>query len=321
MRLLSIAINSAPAKTFSFHFAVLILVLFLGGISNASAKTLPDKLLKIGGAEIEVFFAPGVADEAYAASQEEIIEWIERSAKAVVDYFHVFPVKNLNIRITDGAGARVGGTSYPGATPFITISINQAMTKEFLFDDWVMVHEMVHLSFPPLKRRHYWLLEGLATYVEPIVRVRAGIMKEDNAWRWLINGTPQGLPKAGDKGLDNTPTWGRKYWGGAVFFFLADIAIHKQTNNKFGIEHALRAIQAAGGSMQLEMDWEVSKALAIGDKATGTKVLMTLYKQMKDKPVITDLAVIWKELGVSLKGTEVVYNNAALSAKIRKSIY
>ena len=34
-----------------------------------------------------------------------------------------------------------------------------------------------------------------------------------------------------------------------------------------------------------------------------------------------DLASIWKDLGVSLKGTEVVYNNTAPSAKVRKSIY
>jgi predicted metalloprotease with PDZ domain len=195
------------------------------------------------------------------------------------------------------------------------------MTKEFLFDDWVMVHEMVHLSFPPVKRRHYWLLEGLANYVEPIVHVRAGIMKEESAWRWLINGTPQGLSKAGGQGLDNTPSWGRKYWGGALFFVLADITIHKQTNNEFVIEHALRAIQAAGGSMQLENDWAVSRALAIGDKATGTKILMTLYEQMKDKPVMTDLAAIWRELGVSLIGTSIIYNDAAPLATIRRSIY
>ena len=321
MRLFYKAKNLSPVKTFAFYCTAIIFLLFFTGINNVSAKTQPDKHLKIGASEIEVFFAPGVGGEGYAASQQEILEWIDRSAKAVVDYFHGFPVKNLSISINDGAGARVDGTSYHGENPLITISINRGMTAEFLFDDWVMVHEMVHLSFPPVNRRHNWLLEGLATYVEPIVRVRAGIMKEENAWSWLIKGTPQGLPKAGDKGLDNTPTWGRKYWGGAVFFVLADIEIHKQTNNKFGIEHALRAIQAAGGSMQLENNWEVRKALAIADKATGTKILMTLYEQMKDKPVMTDLATIWRELGVSLKDTNIIYNDAAPLAAIRRSIY
>ena len=211
--------------------------------------------------------------------------------------------------------------AYHGEKPSIVISINSSMSAKFLFDDWVIVHEMVHLAFPPVNRRHNWLLEGLATYVEPIVRVRAGIMKEEKAWRWLINGTPQGLPKTGDKGLDNTLTWGRKYWGGAVFFVLADIEIHKQTKNKFGIEHALRAINAEGGSMQLENDWEVSKALLIGDKATGTKVLMSLYEQHKDKSVMTDLAAVWKQLGVSQIGSSIIYNDTAPLSAIRRSIY
>jgi hypothetical protein len=163
-------------------------------------------------------------------------------------------------------------------------------------------------------------LEGLATYIEPIVRVRAGIMPEEKAWRWLIKGTPQGLPKAGDRGLDNTPTWGRKYCGGAVFFLLADIQIHQQTNNKYGIEHALQAIQAAGGSMQLEHNWPVTKALAIGDKATGTHVLMTLYNSMKDRAVQTDLNAIWKNLGVSLNSDRITFNDNSPQAKLRKSL-
>ena len=45
---------------------------------------------------------------------------------------------------------------------------------------------------------------------------------------------PFGLPKEGDKGLDYTHTWGRTYWGGAIFCLLADIEIRQQTNNKNG---------------------------------------------------------------------------------------
>ena len=57
---------------------------------------------------------------------------------------------------------------------------------------------------------------------------------------------PKGLPAAGDRGLDYTPTWGRTYWGGALFCLLADIDIRKRTSNRFGLQDALRAIVAAG---------------------------------------------------------------------------
>ena len=312
MQLVYKAIN----KVLLFFF-----VMFLSIYSATAKEKQADKILKVGGATIEVYFAEGVAAQGYRLNKQQVINWIERSAKAVSHYYQKFPVKNLTMLIDDGAGQRVNGTAYHGETPFIRININQSFDENTLSNDWVMVHEMVHLSFPPVNRRHSWLLEGLATYVEPIVRVRAGMLNEEQGWKWLIKGTPQGLPEAGNKGLDNTATWGQKYWGGAIFFLVADIRIHQQTNNKFGIEHALRAIQKSGGSMQLETNWQVSKALESGDKATGTKVLMTLYNEMRDKPVMTDLNKIWRKLGVSLKGTQIIYNNKAEQVNLRNSIY
>lgn len=279
-----------------------------------------DKTLKIGGANIEVYFTPGVAEEDYKLNRKQVIAWVDQSANAVTKYFKRFPVKTLRLSITDGARNRVNGTAYHGLEPLITINISPTFTEATLADDWVMVHEMVHLAFPPVHRRHQWLLEGLATYVEPIARVRSGLLSEEKAWEWIINGTPQGLPEFGNQGLDNTPTWGQKYWGGAIFFLVADMRIHQQTNNKLGIEHALRAIQKSGGSMQLEHNWEVEKALNIGDKATGTKVLMTLYQDMKDKAVMTDLDKIWQDLGVSYNNNEVSYNDNAKLADLRHSL-
>ena len=310
----------SPKVFFKLIFFSFVLVLSLFSVKPVWADD-DNVTLNIGGATIDVFFAPGVAQKDYKLSRKEVVAWIERSAHAVTKYFHRFPVKSLRMAINDGAGSRVNGTAYHGEVPLIMINISESFDAQFLTNDWVMVHEMVHLSFPPVVRRHNWLLEGLATYVEPVVRVRAGLLKEDEAWKWLINGTPQGLPRFGNRGLDNTPTWGQTYWGGAIFFLVADMRIHQQTNNKFGIEHALRAIQKNGGSMQLEHTWQVDKALKIGDKATGTQVLMTLYNEMKDKAVKTDLEQIWRDLGVSRKGNKTLYNDNAPLAQLRRSIY
>ena len=49
------------------------------------------------------------------------------------------------------------------------------------------------------------------------------------------------------------------------------------------------------------------QSVKIGDQATGTKVLMPLYNQMKNKPVATDLNAIWKRLGVSFQGTRIIF--------------
>jgi hypothetical protein len=41
----------------------------------------------------------------------------------------------------------------------------------------------------------------------------------------MVSGMPQGEPQRGDRGLDGTHTWGRTYWGGAMFCLLTDVEI------------------------------------------------------------------------------------------------
>src|SRR5260370_11557077 len=90
--------------------------------------------------------------------------------------------------------------------------------------------------------------EGIDTYVEPIVRAYVGRLTCEQVWGDMVRDMPQGLPEAGDQGLDNTRTWGRTYWGGAIFCLLADIGIRKHTGNAKGLQDALRAINRAGGT-------------------------------------------------------------------------
>jgi hypothetical protein len=133
-----------------------------------------------------------------------------------------------------------------------------------------------------------------------------------------VDGLPQGLPKPGDKGLDHTPTWGRTYWGGALFCLLADIEIRQQTANQHGLQDALKAILAAGGSMQAS--WPLQHALEVGDEATGVPVLTELYNRLKATPVEVDLAKLWQRLGIEVHGKTVIFDNKAPLASVRQTI-
>jgi predicted metalloprotease with PDZ domain len=126
------------------------------------------------------------------------------------------------------------------------------------------------------------------------------------------------LPRREDRGLDFTPTWGRTYWGGALFCLLADIEIRKRTGNRKGLEDALRAILAAGGT--IETEWPLTKALRIGDEATGVPVLSELYEKMKASPYPVDLNALWKELGVERKEGLIRFNDSAPLGAIRRAI-
>jgi predicted metalloprotease with PDZ domain len=169
-----------------------------------------------------------------------------------------------------------------------------------------------------MQDEHHWIEEGIATYVEPIARVQAGQFSASRMWFELVRDMPKGLPQSGDEGLDHTHTWGRTYWGGALFCFLADVEIRKQTQNKKGLQDALRAILNAGGNMLY--DWPIEKALQTGDRAAGVEVLLELYEQMRDRPMQVDLDSLWKQLGIRVENGAAQFNDQAPLAKIREAV-
>jgi len=183
--------------------------------------------------------------------------------------------------------------------------------------NWVLVHEMVHTAFPSMTG-HEWIEEGLATYVEPLVRARAGLIPGDDIWKWLLWGLPKGVDGMGSRGLDEARSWGATYWGGAVFCFLADVGIRERTSNRKSLDDALRGIVKAGGNVTVS--WPIERALDAGDRATGVPVLRELYEKMGKAPMDVDLKGLWKKLGVSSEGGRVVYDDRAPEAAIRKGI-
>ena len=82
---------------------------------------------------------------------------------------------------------------------------------------------------------------------------------------------------------------------------MADIAIRRQTGNRRGLQDALRAIVAAGGT--IDKEWPLSRVLKTGDQATGTHVLEQMYAQWSEAPVAVDLPELWKQLGIRRKET------------------
>jgi len=254
-----------------------------------------------------------------STNQERLTQWIRSAAESVSAYYGRFPVSEVRLRVTvtDGRGVS-HGTTYGNRGAFIRINVGKDTSPEALENDWMLTHEMVHLTFPSMSDEHHWIEEGIATYVEPIARVQARHMDPTRMWYELVRDLHQGLPEAGDQGLDRTHTWGRTYWGGALFCFLADLEIRRQTKNKKGLQDALRGILDAGGD--ITHDWEIEKAFSIGDKAVGVSVLLPLYEKMKDSPGDVELNALWKQLGLSLEGGTVRIDDTAPLAAARKAI-
>jgi hypothetical protein len=276
---------------------------------------MPKTDLDVASGVIHIAFGAGEL----ALPKDKILQWVVTSAKAVSTYYGRFPVKSLKLLFVPVEGARVrGGTTWGYRGAAIRIPLGRDAGMDDLKRDWVLVHEMVHLALPDIEDRYAWLSEGLAVYVEPVARVQAGDLDAKEIWLAMMRDMPKGLPQAGDQGLDNTATWGRKYWGGAMFCLFADVEIRKATNNRIGLQDAMRGVLAAGGSH--EVDWPIERVLATADRAAGVDVLTKLHDAWGPKPVTPDLDALWRDLGVRLRDGGIEFDDAAPLAAIRMAI-
>lgn len=277
-------------------------------LSGKSTLTLPDARLTIG-------YAPG----ALAIDKQQFENWLKERAKIVAAYYGRFPVKAAKILIVPARGRGIkGGQAFGYRGGAIRLYLGQQTTIRDLENDWVAIHEMIHLALPSVAERHYWLSEGIAVYVESIARVQAGNLKEETIWQDFMRDMPKGLPQAGDRGLDHTPSWGRRYWGGALFCLLLDIAIREQTDNRLGLQQALRGVQQAGGSM-LQF-WSIDQIIDAADASTGKTAFQSLYQQMRATPVTPDLSSVWARLGVISKSGRITLDETAPNAALRRAI-
>jgi hypothetical protein len=271
--------------------------------------------LPVSGSQICVF----IEDAGLAKQQPLLRVWIDRSAHIVAGYYARFPAPLIVIRLQgmDGSGVGGGRTTNDSGL-MIKMRVGREATTDTLAADWVLVHEMVHLALPEVGRRHIWLAEGLATYVEGVARAQFGNRAIADVWAEDRHSMPMGLPRAGEGGIDESPSWGRTYWGGALYCLQADVAIREQTANRVGLQTALRAILRETGGYAVERD--IAEVLKIGDAATGTHVMYGLYQQIRATPQTPDLDVLWTLLGVPSDPKTQPFDDRAPLAAIRVAI-
>ena len=247
-------------------------------------------------------------------------EWVRRSADIVTHYYGQFPLSALRIVVVpvDGAGVQ-GGSTFGQPAPLIRIRVGRAVAAPALLNDWVLVHEMTHLALPEVGENHAWLAEGLAVYVEGVARVQAGNRSIEDVFAEEQRSMPRGMPGTSGSGLDQDHSWGRTYWGGAMFCLLADVQIHQRTHNRHGLQDAMQAVLRASGGLSTQ--WDIERVFATADAAVGVPVLAELYAKMKDSAFAPDLPALWRSLGVESDGTAIRINDQAPLAVVRRAIF
>ncbi len=265
-------------------------------------------------AVLRVAILDGVSESARA----DLFDWVERTAQAQSNYWQGFTAKQALLGLVPVTHRRgVGyGRSVPGGGVTVMVEVGTDVDRRRLFDDWVLTHELIHTGMPFIRHGGTWFMEGAATYVEPIIRARAGWKTEEEVWREWVDNMPKGVQAfsssmANARGQEN-------YWGGAIFMLLADVGLRRATNGAKGLEDCLAGV--LWGGLDGARRATIQEYAAACDRVTATTVMSGLVERHFTNAERVDLGALWKDLGISLVAGRIALDDSASSAKWRKLI-
>jgi hypothetical protein len=251
-------------------------------------------------------------------ADEQLAAWVSAVAESNRRFWARSPTEGgLVLLIPSPRGGVPFGRVLSLGGAVVTVLVGQQATPQDLYDDWVLVHEFLHLGSPLMRDTGAWLNEGIATFYEPVLRTRAGWKSEDQVWREWISAMPRGMPAITGIGLQNAGRGGI-YWGGAVFVLMAEIESLQASGGRIGFSDCLRTVLADGADVTVK--WPTMNLLHRCDALLGKPVIATLAEQHIEQGSAMDLDKLWRRLGVSLDGDTVRYDDSAELAWLRPLI-
>jgi hypothetical protein len=206
---------------------------FHWGIQAALGYFEPETF-EIGGARVHV----AILGDSWRVERHVLLDWLKDAARAVSLLWDEFPVPEAHVILYPVDSGSVGfGWATRGGGPGIAIGVGKDATAAALRDDWVAVHEMLHLGTPTIEDDSRWLTEGLATYYEPLLRAQAGLLEPHQPWEILHEGFGRGARQGQSSDLtlleesdamDQTRRYWRVYWSGAAIALLTDVALRQR---------------------------------------------------------------------------------------------
>lgn len=259
-----------------------------------------------------------VLDGELAVDAARLTQWAAERARAVSTFYRGFPAPRAALFVVPVPNRRevVFGNLLPESSPAAVLEVGALTNEAALADDWVLVHELFHIGVPSFHAEGKWFDEGLATYFEPIIRVRAKLLEPLNAWREFALSMPRAQRALTREGLEHSDDI---YWGGAIFCLLADVAAREQTQGRLGLEDGLRKVRLAGGNAS-EV-WSLEKTLKIADSAFPQPILAPLFERYGRRPAALDLEALFDALGVSRAASGVRLSETAPRAWVRRAIF
>ncbi|MFL5349597.1 MAG: hypothetical protein ACJ8AT_32780 [Hyalangium sp.] len=276
-----------------------------GGLYHLSADDLVDSGIHgFGGRRCRAQLTDAVMDVAIEGrmthlTDAQLCDWLRQTGEEVRKIRRDFPYPRITVVVYPVPGhdeANVFGMVMWSTPPSVALLVGQDTTLNALSEDWVALHEMLHLTHPAILPRTPWISEGLATYLTEIARSRAGRHSAERSWEELLNGFQRGRQQAHGRTIqemideDEPPGI---YWVGAWLALRIDVELRRATGNRRGLEDVLELLATQGSTAT------VASYGAAVDAVAGRPLFDALLSEELRRPAFAGLEGLLQELGVT----------------------
>ena len=297
---------------------LLLSLLLASAGAEAGATAVDERVLRAGDSELRIaVVAPN------RARAEMLHRWLAETAQAALGVSGRFPLDHARVRVEEVA------SDDPSPVPWgqtsrrrdvaVLLYVRDDATFEELRADWTAVHELAHLFHPYLGARGRWLAEGLASYYQNVLRARAGLLPEEQAWQRLDAGFGRGRRATTDVRLDEL---GRRrggtmrvYWAGAAYWLEADLALRARGSD-------LDTVLARYARCCLRGTASVTPQAFVAelDRIAAAEVFAPLYQRYAAARAFPSLEAAYARLGISAADGRLSFSSAAQATRLRKAL-
>lgn len=230
-----------------------------------------------------------------AAEQDKLRDWLLHMSSAVAGLHGAWPRDPIRIAFKPfSTTGRFGPAEYAtGPLPFarilrnapegILFHVNADKTLEEFITDWTAYHEFAHLFITYPGRADAWFSEGLASYYQNILQVRAGVLTPQQAIDRYAAAFQRGTDDAAHADLTlralsadmyRRRAFMRVYWSGALYFLEADLQLRALPEPQ-SLDAVLRAY---GNCCLKDGDERPARDIAADfDRVAGTELFLPLF--------------------------------------------
>lgn len=263
-----------------------------------------------------------------ANRSEEILVWLESSTNALISVYGRLPRSNLRIEVSPISAYSKDPIPWAQVTrgdpDTVKFYIDAMASGEDLVNNWTSYHELSHLLIPYRGWGDMWFSEGLASYYQNLLQVRAGVLNEQTMWQKLHDGFKRGQDNLRPELtlaelspiMRESRSFMRVYWSGAWYFLKADVELRKRSDGVMTLDTVLGELNNCCRDDPLSAKQIVTRL----DSFSESTLFSDLFATAGASRAIPSVDDLWSDLGIASDGETVSFVANHPGTKLRRGI-